>query len=112
MHFKPRMFAELTQRGKSTAFQAGFQRRFMPQNKFCGYENLAFQAQKVFNSPANFCLKGNKYATYGQRRPCNPCLKGRTTAVAQTNIRAGKKRTNKTKIRNLKFPLPTSPLLS
>jgi hypothetical protein len=31
----------------------------MPQNKFCGYENPAFQAKKVFNSPANLCLKGN-----------------------------------------------------
>jgi hypothetical protein len=66
------MFAELTQRGKSTAFQAGFRRRFMPQNKFCGYENSAFQAQKVFNSPANFCLKGNnlhnrRSPTCGQR---------------------------------------------
>jgi len=41
------MFAELTQRGKSTAFQAGFRRRFMPQNKFCGYENSAFQAKNT-----------------------------------------------------------------
>jgi hypothetical protein len=31
---------------KSTAFQAGFWRRFMPQNEFCGYENPAFQAKK------------------------------------------------------------------
>ena len=64
------MFAELTQRGKSSAFQAGFWRRFMPQNKFYGYENSAFQAKKhpwiqksiavkTFNSPANLCLKGN-----------------------------------------------------
>jgi hypothetical protein len=43
----------------------------MPQNKFCGYENSAFQAKKTslnakisiaveaFNSLAHFCLKGN-----------------------------------------------------
>jgi len=34
-------------------------------------------AVEAFNSPANLCLKGNKYATCGRRRPCNPCLKGR-----------------------------------
>jgi hypothetical protein len=93
---------------KSSAFQAGFRRRFMPQNKFCGYENSAFQAQKVFNSPANLCLKGNnlhnrRYATSGQRQQENPCLKGRTTAVVQMNICNDEKRTNETKIRNLKF---------
>ena len=32
---------------KSTAFQAGFCRRFTPQNKFCGYENSAFQARNI-----------------------------------------------------------------
>jgi hypothetical protein len=31
------------------------------------------------------------------------CLKGRTIAVVQMNIHTGKKRTNKTKIRSLKF---------
>jgi hypothetical protein len=89
----------------------------MPQNKFCGYENPAFQAQKIFNSPAHFCLKGNnlhnrRSPTCGQRHHYNCCLKGRTTVAALINIFAGKKRTNKTKIRNLKFSLPTSPLLS
>ena len=44
------MFAELTQRGKSTAFQAGFRRRFMPQTKFCGYENSAFQAGTILDT--------------------------------------------------------------
>jgi hypothetical protein len=33
---------------KCSAFQAGFWRRFMPQNKFCGYENSAFQAKNTF----------------------------------------------------------------
>jgi hypothetical protein len=71
---------------------------------------------EVFNSPAHFCLKGNnlhnrRYATCGQRRPCNLCLKGRTTAVAQTNIRTGRKRTNKTKIRSLKFSFLYFPFL-
>ena len=72
---------------KSSAFQAGFWRRFMPQNKFCGYENSAFQAKtpsntgisitvEVFNSPAHFCLKGNnlhnrRSLTCGRRHPCN-----------------------------------------
>ena len=65
---------------------------------------------EVFNSLAYFCLKGNnlhnrRSPTCGQRRPYHYCLKGRTTAVAQTNIHVGRKRTNKTKIRNLKFPL-------
>jgi hypothetical protein len=74
----------------------------MPQNEFCGYENSAFQAKKVFNSPANFCLKGNnlynrRSSTCGQRRPFNPCLKGRTTAVAQMNIHTGKKEQTKRK---------------
>jgi len=37
-------------------------------------------AVEAFNSPANVCLKGNnlhnrRYATCGQRRPCNLCLK-------------------------------------
>jgi hypothetical protein len=32
---------------KSTAFQAGFWRRFMPQNEFCGYENPAFQDENT-----------------------------------------------------------------
>jgi hypothetical protein len=71
----------------------------MPQNKFCGYENPAFQAKKVFNSPAHFCLKGNnlhnrRSPTCGQRRPYHYCLKGRTTAVAQMNICTDEKRTN------------------
>ena len=89
----------------SSAFQAGFQWGFMPQNKFCGYEDSAFQAGntfavEAFNSPANLCLKGNnlhnrRYATCGQRQQENPCLKGRTTAVAQMNIRAGKKEKTK-----------------
>jgi hypothetical protein len=74
-------------------------------------------AVEAFNSPTNLCLKGNnlhnrRYATCGQRRSCNPCLKGRTIVAALRNTFAGKKRTNKTKIRNLKFPLLTSPLLS
>jgi hypothetical protein len=81
-------------RWKCTAFQAGFRLGFMPQNEFCGYENPAFQAKKIFNSPAHFCLKGNKYATCGQRHPYNYCLKGRTTAVAQMNIHTDEKRTN------------------
>jgi hypothetical protein len=92
----------------------------MPQNEFCGYENSAFQAKntleyteisiaaEAFNSPACFCLKGNnlhnrRSPTYGQRHHYHCCLKGRTIAVAQTNIHTGKKRTNKTKIRSLKF---------
>ena len=70
-------------------------------------------AVEVFNSPANRCLKGNnlhnrRSPTCGQRRPYHYCLKGRTLAVVQMNIHTGKKRTNKTKIRNLKFPLLTS----
>ncbi len=93
---------------KSSAFQAGFWWRFMPQNKFCGYENSAFQAKKVFNSQAHFCLKGNnihnrRSPTCGQRHHYHCCLKGRTTVAALINICTGKKRTNKTKIRNLKF---------
>jgi hypothetical protein len=55
---------------KCSALQAGFRQGFMPQNKFCGYENSAFQAKKhpwiqksiavkTFNSPANLCMKGN-----------------------------------------------------
>jgi len=68
----------------------------MPQNKFCGYENSAFQAKKVFNSPAPFCLKGNnlhnrRSPTYGKDTTNICCLKGRTIAVAQMNIHAGKK---------------------
>jgi hypothetical protein len=51
---------------------------------------------EVFNSPANFCLKGNnlhnhRSPTCGQRRPYHYCLKGRTIALAQMNIHAGKK---------------------
>ncbi len=66
---------------------------------------------------AHFCLKGNnlhnrRYATCGRRHHNNPCLKGRTIVAALINIFAGEKRTNKTKIRNLKFPFLTSPLLS
>jgi hypothetical protein len=77
----------------------------MPQNEFCGYENPAFQAENIlkndvslsFDNKANLCLKGNnlhnrRYATCGQRRSYHCCLKGRTTAVAQTNIHAGRKR--------------------
>jgi len=45
---------------------------------------------EVFNSPAHFCLKG------------------RTLAAVQMNIHTGEKRTNKTKICNLKFPFLTS----
>jgi hypothetical protein len=48
----------LRQRLKGTAFLAGFRRRFMPQNKFCGCENPAFQAKKVFNS-RTFSFSGN-----------------------------------------------------
>ena len=33
---------------KCSAFQAGFRRGFMPQNKFYGYENSAFQAKNTF----------------------------------------------------------------
>ncbi|HOM63528.1 MAG TPA: hypothetical protein PL097_06850 [Dysgonamonadaceae bacterium] len=86
---------------KSTAFQAGFCRRFTPQNKFCGYENSAFQAKntfavEAFNSSANLCLKDNNFhnhksPTCGRRRPCNPCLKGRTIAAASRNIYSGEK---------------------
>jgi hypothetical protein len=74
----------------------------MPQNEFCGYENSAFQAKKVFNSPANLCLKGNNLHNR-RSRPADEdttnicCLKGRTTAVAQTNIDAGKKEQTKRK---------------
>jgi len=51
---------------------------------------------EVFNSLAYFCLKGNnlhnrRSPTCGQRHHYNCCLKGRTTAVAQTNIHTGKK---------------------
>jgi hypothetical protein len=85
---------------KSSAFQAGFRRRFMPQNKFCGYENSAFQAKKVFNTRTHPCLKGNnlhnrRSPTCGQRHPYNYCLKGRTTAVAQMNIHTDEKRTKR-----------------
>ena len=75
-----------------------------------------FKPKKVFNSPAHFCLKGNNLHNR-RSRPADEdttnicCLKGRTTAVAQMNICNGEKRTNKMKIRNLKSPLPTSPLL-
>jgi hypothetical protein len=88
-------------------FRQGESSRFTPQNKFCGYENPAFQAKilsnteisiavEVFNSPANLCLKGNnlhnrKYATCGQRQQENPCLKGRTIAAASRNIYSGEK---------------------
>jgi len=94
---------------KSSAFQAGFRRRFMPQNEFCGYANPTFQAKKVFNTRTHPCLKGNnlhnrRSPTCGQRHHNNPCLKGRTIAVVRMNIHTGEKRTNKTKIRNLKFP--------
>jgi hypothetical protein len=34
----------------------------MPQNKFCGYENSAFQAKKVFNAQTHRCLKGRTVA--------------------------------------------------
>jgi hypothetical protein len=34
----------------SSAFQAGFWRRFMPQNEFCGYENPAFQAENILKN--------------------------------------------------------------
>ncbi|OPZ10088.1 MAG: hypothetical protein BWZ06_01968 [Bacteroidetes bacterium ADurb.BinA261] len=60
---------------------------------------------EVFNSPAYFCLKGNnlhnrRSPTCGQRRPYHYCLKGRTTAVAQTNIHAGNNKPTELKIRN------------
>jgi len=82
---------------KSTAFQAGFRRRFMPQNKFCGYENSAFQAQKVFNARTHRCLKGKnihnrRSPTCGQR--CNKhTLPERQNyrRVVQMNIHTGKK---------------------
>jgi len=66
-------------------------------------------AVEASNSPAHFCLKGNnlhnrRSPTCGRRRPYNLCLKGRTIAAVQMNIQTGEKRTNKTKIRNLKFP--------
>jgi len=92
----------------------------MPLTKFCGYENSAFQAKntfavEAFNSPASLCLKGNnlhnrRYATCGRRRPYHCCLKGRTTAVTQTNTCAGKNKPTGLKfvIGNLKFPFPTS----
>ncbi len=72
---------------------------------------------RSFNSPSYFCLKGKnlhnrRSPTCGQRRSYHCCLKGRTIVAALINIFAGEKRTNKTKIRNLKFPLLTSPLLS
>jgi hypothetical protein len=72
-----------------------------------------FKPKKGFNSRTHHCLKGKnihnrRSPTCGQRRPCNPCLKGRTLAVVQMNIHTGKKRTNKTKICNLKFPFLTS----
>jgi len=71
---------------------------------------------EAFNSPAHHCLKGNnlhnrRSPTCGQRRPYHYCLKGRTTAVEQTNIHTGEKRTNKTKIRNLKFSFLYFPFL-
>jgi len=88
-------------------FRQGESSRFTPQNKFCGYENPAFQAKilsnteisiavEVFNSPANLCLKGNnlynrRYASCGQRQQENSCLKGRTIAVVRMNIYTGKK---------------------
>ena len=65
-------------------------------------------AVEAFNSLAHFAWKAITFITAG-RRPADKdttnicCLKGRTTAIAQTNIHAGEKRTNKTKIRNLKF---------
>ncbi|MBP7179918.1 MAG: hypothetical protein KBA24_02120, partial [Dysgonomonadaceae bacterium] len=57
---------------------------------------------EAFNSPANLCLKGNnlhnrRYATCGQRQQENPCLKGRTTAVAQMNIHTGENKPTKRK---------------
>ncbi|MFZ6037392.1 MAG: hypothetical protein ACOYU1_03975 [Bacteroidota bacterium] len=57
---------------------------------------------EAFNSPVHFCLKGNnlhnrRSPTCGQRHHYHCCLKGRTTAVAQTNIRAGKKEQTKRK---------------
>ena len=60
-------------------------------------------AVEVFNSPANRCLKGNnlhnrRSPTCGQRRPCNPCLKGRTIVAVQMNIHVGKKEQTKRKL--------------
>jgi hypothetical protein len=67
-----------------------------PQNEFCSYENLAFQAKKHprrqksiavedFNSPSRLCLKGNNLHTPGQRSADKDnkrlCLKGRTIAA-------------------------------
>ena len=91
----------------------------MPQNEFCGYENPAFQAKNTFEyrNPSQwkpsihwraFAWKAITFITAG-RWPADEdttticCLKGRTLAVVQMNIHTGKKRTNKTKIRSLKF---------
>jgi hypothetical protein len=95
---------------KSTAFQAGFWRRFMPQNKFCGYENSAFQAQKVFNARTHRCLKGKnihnrRSPTCGQR--CNKhTLPERQNfcRVVQMNIHTGKNKPTGLKFLFLYFP--------
>jgi hypothetical protein len=82
---------------KSTAFQAGFWRRFMPQNKFCGYENPAFQAQKVFNARTHRCLKGKnihnrRSPTCGQRYNKHTLPERQNyRRVVQMNIHTGKK---------------------
>ncbi len=69
-------------------------RRFKPKTPSNTEISIAVEA---FNSPANFCLKGNnlhnrRSPTCGQRRHCNLCLKGRTTTVVQMNIHAGRKK--------------------
>jgi hypothetical protein len=45
-----------------------------PQNKFCGYENSAFQAENILKNDVSpsfdkrcFCLKGNTFITAGHR---------------------------------------------
>jgi len=53
-------------------FRQGESSRFTPQNKFCGYEDSAFQAEntfsvEAFNSPAHFCLKAITFITAGMR---------------------------------------------
>jgi len=61
-----------------------------------------FIAVGAFNSPAHFCLKGNNLHNR-RSRPADEdtttgyCLKGRTTAVEQTNIHTGKKEQTKRK---------------
>jgi len=103
----------------SSAFQAGFWRRFTPQNKFCGYEDSAFQAKilsnteisiavEAFNSPANLCLKGNNLHNrqVGDLRTkmslqSLPERQNYCSCIEKYLLR--RKGTNETKIHNLKF---------